>query len=183
MKFEFTDRLRADAKDTIRGLEKRGIACEILSGDRLGPVANIADEVGTSRWRAEIDPKAKVKILNSQRDHGLHVLMVGDGLNDAAALSAAHVSIAPATGIDATQAAADMVLRGASLAPIVEAVDVARKAKRLVFQNFAFAALYNAVAIPAAAFGYVTPLVASIAMATSSILVTLNALRANSVRS
>ena len=104
-------------------------------------------------------------------------LMVGDGLNDAAALAQANVSISPATAAQASQAAADIVLQGEALRPIAEAVDVARSARRLVFQNFAFAVVYNAFAVPLAAFGQVTPLIAAVAMSASSLLVMLNALR------
>jgi len=103
--------------------------------------------------------------------------MVGDGINDAAALALAHVSIAPGTASDISQRASDMVLRGNELAPIVEALDVSRKARRLVLQNFALAIAYNVTAIPLAALGFVTPLIAAATMAGSSLLVTLNALR------
>jgi len=103
--------------------------------------------------------------------------MVGDGLNDAAALALAHVSIAPGTAVDVSQLAADMVLRGNGLMPIAEAIDVARKARSLVLENFALAALYNMIAIPVAALGFVSPLIAAAAMAASSLVVTLNALR------
>ncbi|HEY0105962.1 MAG TPA: heavy metal translocating P-type ATPase, partial [Rhizomicrobium sp.] len=105
------------------------------------------------------------------------VLMVGDGLNDCGALALAHVSIAPGSAADVSQRAADLVLRGDSMAPIVEAIDVARKARRLVLENFAFAAIYNLAAIPLAALGLVTPLIAAATMAASSLIVTLNALR------
>ena len=103
--------------------------------------------------------------------------MVGDGLNDAAALSLAHVSISPGTAVQAAQNAADMILQGERLQPIVEAVEVARRARVLVLQNFAFAALYNICAVPLAALGMVTPLIAAVAMSGSSLVVMLNALR------
>jgi Cu2+-exporting ATPase len=103
--------------------------------------------------------------------------MIGDGLNDAAALSLAHVSISPGTAVQATQNAADMILQGDGLRPIVEAVQVARQARRLVLQNFAFSALYNVCAVPLAAMGMVTPLIAAVAMSGSSLIVMLNALR------
>jgi Cu2+-exporting ATPase len=103
--------------------------------------------------------------------------MVGDGLNDAAALALAHVSIAPGSAADVSQLASDMVLRSEALLPILEAICVARKARALVLENFALAVLYNLVAIPLAALGLVTPLLAAATMSSSSLLVSLNALR------
>ncbi len=182
VRFAFADTLRGDAQHTIQALKQRGIDSMILSGDRKQVVAQMAARIGVTQWQAGVDPKTKVAILKSYRDRGIKALMVGDGLNDAAALANAHVSISPASGIDAAQTASDMVLRRADLSPIVEAVDVARRAKRLVLQNLVFSAAYNAIAIPLAAFGFVTPFIASIAMAGSSLLVTLNALRAASGR-
>lgn len=175
--FTFEDQLRADAATTVAGLRQRGLPVEMLSGDRDAPAATIAKQTGIDAWRALSDPKQKTERLEALRASGHKTLMVGDGLNDAAALALAHVSISPATAAQASQAAADMILQGEALAPIAEAVDVARTAQRLVFQNFAFAAIYNALAVPLAAAGLVTPLIAAVAMSASSLLVMLNALR------
>jgi Cu2+-exporting ATPase len=158
-------------------LAGRHIALEMLTGDHAQPAARIAAQAGIARWRADVGPTDKAARMAALRQQGHRVLMVGDGLNDAGALALAHVSIAPGSAADVSQRAADLVLRGDTMTPIVEAVDVARAARRLVLQNFAFAAAYNVAAVPLAALGLVTPLVAAIAMAGSSLVVTLNALR------
>jgi Cu2+-exporting ATPase len=177
VRFEFHETLRPEAKAMLAALGKRGIAVEMLTGDRDAPAAQIASLAGIAEWHAGIGPREKAARMQALRDQGRRVLMVGDGINDAAAMALAHVSIAPGTAADVSQLASDMILRGNSLAPIVEALDVARKARRLVLENFTLAALYNLTAIPLAAFGLVTPLIAAATMAGSSLLVTLNALR------
>ena len=103
--------------------------------------------------------------------------MIGDGLNDTAALATAHVSISPASALDASRVASDIVLLGRDLRPLVDAARVARSATRRIRENFAIAVLYNCVAIPVALVGLATPLVAALAMSASSITVSLNALR------
>jgi Cu2+-exporting ATPase len=175
--FSFHDRIRPESRALVQGLDARGIGVEMLTGDKAGPAAEIARGAGIALWHAGVGPKEKADRMMDLRAQGLRVLMVGDGLNDAGALALAHVSIAPGTAADVSQMVADMVLRGGSLTPLLEAVDVARKAKRLMLQNFALAAVYNLTAIPMAAMGIVSPLVAATTMAGSSLLVTLNALR------
>ncbi len=177
VRFAFSDSLRADAGAALKAIAARGVRIEMLSGDREDAAEAIAREAGVSDWRAGVEAKEKVAHLNALAGAGHRTLMVGDGLNDAAALALAHVSISPGTAVDATQAAADMVLQGEALMPIAEAIDVARAARARVLENFAFAAAYNAVAVPLAAAGLVTPLIAAVAMASSSLIVTLNALR------
>jgi Cu2+-exporting ATPase len=181
-RFTFGDRMRADARATILALRKRGLRIQMLSGDRAPVVQQAAASAGIEDWAAEITPTGKVEELRKLRASGRRVLMVGDGLNDAAALACAHVSMSPASAIDAAEMQADIVLRGASLRPIADCIDMARQARARALQNFSIAALYNAVAIPLAALGMVTPLIASVAMATSSLLVTLNALRLSADR-
>jgi P-type Cu2+ transporter len=177
VRFDFEDRLRDDAQRTVVALKDRGLRVQMLSGDRDAPALKIARESGIEDWKASSDPEAKVAHLDSLRKTGAHTLMIGDGLNDAAALAMAHVSISPSSAADASQAAADMVLTTESLSVIAEAIDVARAARLRVLENFAFAALYNVLAVPLAAFGQVTPLIAAVAMSASSLIVMLNALR------
>ena len=177
VRFAFDDPLRGDAAAALQAIAARGVRIEMLSGDREPAAERIAHEAGVTEWRASVDPKEKVARVEELGREGHRTLMVGDGLNDAAALALAHVSVSPGTAVDATQAAADMVLQGEALMPIVDAIDVARQTRRRVLENFAFAAGYNAIAVPLAAFGLVTPLIAALAMASSSLIVTLNALR------
>lgn len=177
VRFDFVDRLRPDAREAVAALTGQGLAVEMLSGDREAPAAAMANAAGISRWRALRDPRQKIERLNELRDEGHRALMIGDGLNDAAALAQAHVSISPSTAAQASQSAADIVLQSDALKPIAEAVDVARGARRLVLQNFGFALVYNALAVPLAAFGQVTPLIAAVAMSASSLIVMLNAFR------
>ena len=126
---------------------------------------------------AEALPEEKAARIRTMADAGRRVLMVGDGLNDTAALSAAHVSISPATALDAARVASDIVLLGADLTPIAEACATARSAIRRIRENFQIATVYNIVAVPLAVAGLATPLIAALAMSTSSITVSLNALR------
>ena len=175
--FQLEDQIRPEAAALIRGMLDRDMRLEILSGDNAATVRTIAAQAGVTDWCAGVTPQQKAARLQSLSAQGYRVLMVGDGINDAAAMALAHVSIAPGTATDISQRASDMVLRGNDLMPILEAYDVACKARRLVLQNFALAAIYNLTAIPMAALGFVTPLIAASTMAGSSMLVTLNALR------
>jgi Cu2+-exporting ATPase len=150
---------------------------ELLSGDRAASVAHAAQQAGIHVWRADVRPEQKTAHLAALAAAGRRVLMVGDGLNDAPALACAHASASPATAVEVSQAAADIVFTGATLAPLVTAIDVARRAQTRVKENLAFSALYNLIAVPVAVLGYVTPLIAALAMSGSSLVVMLNALR------
>lgn len=179
VRFAFADEPRADAADVIAALRRRGFAIELLSGDRPAVVAAVGAEAGIETWRAGYSPAEKVRRLKELAGQGARVLMVGDGLNDAPALAAADVSLSPATAVDVSQTAADLVFQGETLAPVLEALGTARRARRLVRENLALAFFYNVTTIPLAIAGLVTPLIAAIAMSTSSIVVILNALRLN----
>jgi Cu2+-exporting ATPase len=182
VRFQLADEIRPDAAVAIRRLRDLGCTVEISSGDRTAAVAAIAANLGITSWRGGMRPADKVAHLEQLRNVGSKVLMVGDGLNDAPGLAAAHVSIAPATGTDVTQSAADIVFQGASLAAIPDAVALARKADKLMRQNLALALFYNLAAVPLAIVGVVTPLIAALAMSSSSILVICNALRLSRTR-
>jgi len=175
--FRFADGLRPDAAETVAELKRRGFGVALLSGDRQAVVEQVAAEAGIDTWHAEMKPAGKIAWLEARAKEGRKVLMAGDGLNDAPALAAAHASISPASAADISQRAADFVFQGAKLGPVAEAIDTGRRAHRMAFQNFGVAAVYNAICVPLAMAGYVTPLIAAIVMSSSSILVTLNAAR------
>ncbi len=179
VRFVFADALRGDAAKTVSQLEARGLELLVLSGDAEGPVARTARSSGIGQWRSGLTPLEKVNAIEALARAGRKVLMVGDGLNDAAALARAHVSMAPGAAVEASQNAADLVFEGGGLMAIVEAIDVARAAKVRALENFGFSALYNVVAAPVAVLGLVNPFLAAIAMSSSSLTVTLNALRMN----
>ncbi|WP_169542828.1 cation-translocating P-type ATPase [Sneathiella aquimaris] len=177
VQFSFSDRLREDARKTISQLKSMGLRIELLSGDRNEVASEIAHAAGIDYWKAGIKPEGKVAHLEALKEQGSIVMMVGDGLNDAPALAAAHVSMSPSTASDISQTAADFVFQGRYLGAVVEAVKVARLSHRLVIQNFGLAFLYNAIAVPLAVMGFVTPLFASIAMSASSLVVVFNSMR------
>ncbi|MBJ6372354.1 heavy metal translocating P-type ATPase [Sedimentitalea arenosa] len=175
--FLFTDALRPGAKEAIAGLRAAGKEVLLMSGDAAGPVEDLARRLNIERWIAEALPEDKAARIKALSEQGRHVLMVGDGLNDTAALAAAHVSISPATALDAARVASDIVLLGRDLSPIADACDTAVRATKRIKENFRIATVYNIIAVPLAVAGMATPLIAALAMSTSSITVSLNALR------
>ena len=177
VRMQFEDQLRDSARQTVQSLKDQGLHVELLSGDRETPVGAIASEIGIDHWQANLKPQDKIARLKELETEGRHVLMIGDGINDAPALAAAHVSISLASAAEISQSAADMVLRSNDLTATLLAYKISVKAKRRVLENFALAAGYNVIAVPLAVTGMVTPLIAAIAMSASSLIVTLNALR------
>ncbi|MBY6067463.1 cadmium-translocating P-type ATPase [Leisingera aquaemixtae] len=175
--FLFTDALRPGAAEAVQALKQTGKEVLLISGDTTGAVEDLAQRLGITKWVAEALPADKSARVQMLADQGKKVLMVGDGLNDTAALAAAHVSVSPASALDAARVASDIVLLGQDLSPIAEACGVAQKATRRIRENFRIATLYNVVAVPLAIAGLATPLIAALAMSTSSITVSLNALR------
>jgi P-type Cu2+ transporter len=177
--FRVRQNLRADARSVVQSLQARGLPVVVLSGDASPAVKACAEALGVAQWRAEMRPGEKVAYLAELKAAGRRVLMVGDGMNDAPALAAAHASVSPIAASGLAQAAADALFLGDRLAPVAAAVDIAACARTLMWQNLGFAFVYNAVAVPLAMAGLLTPLIAAAAMSGSSIVVTLNALRAS----
>ena len=175
--FLFDDRLRPGAAEAVAGMKKLGMRVLLMSGDAPGPVNALADRLGIADRSAGLRPQDKLARIDALTAQGHRVLMIGDGLNDTAALASAHVSIAPASALDAARAASDIVLLGQTIAPVAEAVRIARIATRRMRQNFAISIAYNILAVPFALLGLATPLMAALAMSASSITVSLNAMR------
>jgi Cu2+-exporting ATPase len=173
-----SQKLRPDAVEVVKTLGALRLNLHILSGDRNDAVRRVAEALGIAQWQGELKPADKISFIETLKRQGRRVLMVGDGLNDAPALAAAHVSLSPIAAADVTQAHADAVFLGERLAPVKDAIIVARRARALMKENLVFAAIYNAIAVPVAIAGLVTPLIAALAMSGSSMTVTLNALRA-----
>lgn len=175
--YQFADAIRPDAQETITRLKTMGIDVELLSGDGAERVAYAATAAGIRKWTASATPQSKAAYVKALEASGRKILMVGDGLNDAGALAGAHASIAPGGAVDVSRLASDCVFSGDSFRAIARIIVTARAARKRMRENFAFAALYNVVVIPIALAGWVTPLIAAIAMSASSAVVTLNALR------
>ncbi len=175
--FTFADHLRPGAAEVMAALKAGGQKVLLLSGDTPAAVGALAARLGIADWSAQVLPAEKAARVAALKAEGHRVLMVGDGLNDTAALAAAHVSVSPATALDAARVASDIVLLGQDMAPIADALRISRQARRRIVENFAVSAGYNVIAVPLALMGHATPLAAALAMSLSSITVSLNALR------
>jgi Cu2+-exporting ATPase len=173
----FRDKLRLDAELTIDSLQKDGLDLIVLSGDRQGVVETIAETLGLLKYQAELLPAQKVKAINDRQQQGATVAMVGDGINDAAALIQADVGIALASGTGIAVEGADIVLSQNKLAALLTAKQLADKTIRVIKQNMAVSLTYNIIMVPLAMMALINPLVAAITMPISSLLVIANASR------
>jgi Cu2+-exporting ATPase len=175
--FCFADCERPGARDAVAALKSAGLRVVLLSGDTRASVAAFAARIGIEDLHASVTPEGKADLLADLAAEGRKILMVGDGLNDTAALAGAHVSLSPATALDAARVASDIILTGESLAELPNALRIAARARARIKENFAISTIYNVVAVPIALLGFATPLAAALAMSLSSISVSLNALR------
>lgn len=175
--FSLQETLRVDATEAKTYLDTQNIGTEILSGDGRNAVQKIAKLLNIKDWHASLKPTDKHQHLKELEDNGELTMMVGDGLNDAPSLAAAHVSMAPASACEVGRQAADFIFTNDSLKAVPYTISTAQKSKRIIQQNFTIAIIYNCIAIPLAFFGIITPLIAAIAMSASSIIVVMNSLR------
>ena len=177
--FELADELRPDARQTINALRTLGVDAALISGDNHAAVAAVGRELAITDVHSECTPVEKLAIIEEAQQRGERVVMIGDGINDAPVLAGADTSIAPAHGALLAQTSADIIMLGDSLAPLTTAIAMSRKTMRIVRQNLTWAIIYNALALPLAAAGFVPPWAAAIGMSASSLIVVLNALRLN----
>ena len=177
VRFELAETLRPDAAAAIRRLQRAGVHVALLSGDHPDRVEAMAARLGVADARGGATPESKLRAVADAQADGHRVAMVGDGLNDAPVLARADVSFAFAHGAALSQGHADAVLLGGRLGAIADARDLARRTLRVIRQNLAWAAAYNATCIPLALLGWLPPWAAGLGMAGSSLVVVLNALR------
>lgn len=174
--FLFEDTLRIDAGLTVNALREHGLMVQLLSGDNEAIVRQCADTLGVATFSSGMLPDEKVACIQALSEAGHKVLMVGDGLNDAPALTAAHVSMVPGNAVDVGRSAADMIFTRNTLMSVFSAYELSLHAKRQIRNNLVFALGYNIVALPVAMMGLITPLIAALAMSASSIVVMANSL-------
>ncbi|TLX21899.1 cadmium-translocating P-type ATPase [Thermomonas fusca] len=180
-RFTFAEHQRVDAAQALQRLREQGLTLHLASGDAAAPVARFASAMGIADPHARQSPEDKLALVRAMQRDGRVVAMVGDGLNDAPVLAGADVSLAIGDGAALAQRSADLVLSGSSLGNVPAAIEIARRTHRIVRQNLAWAIGYNLLALPLAAAGMVTPWLAALGMALSSLAVTANALRLTKV--
>ncbi len=175
--FGLDDQLRPQALECIRSLQALGLQVEMLSGDSSPAVQHVSQSLGIDRVHGGMSPDSKLAHINALQRSGARVVMVGDGINDIPVLAGAQTSIAMGSATDLAKTCADAVLMSGDLNRLVEAVLLARKTRSIIRQNLSWALLYNLLALPLAAGGFVAPYMAAIGMSASSLVVVGNALR------
>lgn len=177
------DKLRTSAPAAVKALTALGVRLIMATGDRRAVADRVARELALPDVRAELKPEGKVKLIRELQAAGERVAMVGDGINDAPALAAADVGIAVGSGADVALDAAQVVIPHGDLAKVVEAIYISKRTMRVIWQNLGWAFAYNVLAIPVAAAGKLSPMVAAAAMALSSVSVVANSLRLRHLKS
>jgi Cu+-exporting ATPase len=178
-RFEVSDQIKSTATSIVAELRELGVRPMIVSGDAIGPVHDVAKQVGidVSETRSGVLPADKLRIVGELQASGASVAMVGDGVNDAAALVAADLGIAMGTGTDAAMEAGDLTIVSGDLAVVPKALALSRRTLRIIQANLFWAFAYNVAAIPLAVAGLMNPVLAGLAMALSSVFVVANSLR------
>lgn len=179
--FTFRDRLREDAATAIEGFRRRGLQVALLSGDTEGAVRQVAGQLRIGEARSRLRPQDKLDYIHALQARGAVVAMTGDGVNDAPVLAGAQVSVAMGSGTQLAAASADMVLLSGRLGHLLLAHAKAGQTLAIIRQNLSWAVVYNMIALPLAAAGWIAPWMAAIGMSSSSLIVVLNSLRLRNV--
>lgn len=174
--FAFTDHLKAEAAAAVQALQQQGISMVMLTGDNQASAGLVANALGIKQWQAALLPADKAQAIATLQQQGRRVAMVGDGINDAPALAQADLGLAMATGTAVAVSAADITLLHGNPALVPAALQICQRSYGKIQQNLAWAFLFNALGMPLAALGYLSPVLAGAAMAASSVLVISNAL-------
>lgn len=175
--FELQEDIRPDASSTVSALQAQGVTVYLLSGDASDAAQRVAQKVSIAEFKGECSPQDKLDFLRDKQAQGHKVAVVGDGLNDGPVLAGAHVSFAFGQAVPLAKAQADYLVAGSRLTDVAEAIALARRTLSVVRQNLWWAAIYNATCVPLAVAGLLPAWLAGIGMASSSLLVVLNALR------
>jgi Cu+-exporting ATPase len=177
--FAVGDQLKSDAGDTVTALRSMGITPWLVTGDSSEVAASVAQTVGIDAAHvvSHALPETKLEIVERMKSEGHTVLMIGDGINDAAALTAANLSMAMGTGTDTAINSADITLMNTGLGSVISALKLSKKTLKIIRLNMGWALIYNVIGLPIAAAGLMSPLYAAAAMAASSLLVVTNSLR------
>ena len=171
------DPLREEAASSVEQLQQIGLRTVLLTGDRLATAQEVSSKLAISDFHSNLNPADKTEWIRTHQESGEKIIMVGDGINDAPALSLADVGCAMAGGTDIALETSDLVLTRANLGRLYEAIYIARKTLLVIKQNLFWAFAYNLITIPLAASGHLAPVWAALTMASSSVIVVSNSLR------
>lgn len=171
------DTIRNDSKEAVSRLRNMGIKPVMITGDNETTAKAVANKVGIDEVYSNVKPQDKLDIVRRYQTKGLKVVMIGDGMNDAGALKGADVGIAVGSGTDLAIDSADVIITKGGISKIVDTIEISKRTFKIIKQNLFWAFFYNVIAIPSAMAGLLHPVIAEIAMALSSITVTLNSLR------